>query len=98
MKKLTCADSLRFPLLAVLMLMASVRIAAADSLTVQWDRNTEPEVDGYVVHVGSQPSTYTQTFDVGNTDTFTLTTVVPGQRYCFAVTAYDGSITSGFSN
>jgi len=98
MKRLSRTQSLRAVIITACLVAASVRTAAADSLTVQWDLNTEPEVTGYVVHVGSQPGAYTQTFDVGNTDTFTLNTAVAGQRYCFAVTAQAGAQSSGFSN
>lgn len=61
--------------------------AAADSITLQWDASTTGLV-GYKVHVGAQSGTYTQHFDVGSTTGFTFATATPGQRYCFAVSAY----------
>lgn len=72
--------------------------AAADSLTLMWDLNTEPDVTGYQVHVGQVPGVYTQTIDVGNTDTFVFANASPGQQYCFAVTAYAGQLTSPLSS
>ena len=48
----------------------------------------EPEVVGYIVHIGSEPGVYTKRVDVGNTTTYVLTTAVSGQQYCFAVSAY----------
>jgi hypothetical protein len=71
--------------------------AAAETLTLMWDLNTEPEVTGYRVHIGQQPGIYTQTIDVGNTDTYVLASAVAGQQYCFAVTAVAGALTSGLS-
>ena len=44
---------------------------------------------GYKVHVGAQSGTYTQHFDVSSATDFTFTSAVAGQRYCFAVSAYD---------
>jgi hypothetical protein len=40
------------------------------------------------VHVGVQSGSYTQHYDAGAATTFTFTTAAPGQRYCFAVSAY----------
>ena len=62
--------------------------AATAAVTVSWDMNPEPEVVGYVVHIGNEPGVYTQRVDVGNTTTYVLTTATAGQRYCFAVSAY----------
>ena len=85
-------------LLTVLATLAGVRTASADTLTVAWDLSTTPEVTGYVVHIGTQPGTYTQTVDVGNTDRFVFTSALPGQQYCFAVKSYAGGTLSEFSN
>src|SRR6476469_5283644 len=72
--------------------------AAADTLTLMWDLNPEPDVTGYQVHIGVTPGVYTQTVDVGNTDTYAYTDAVTGQQYCFAVTAYAGNLISPLSN
>lgn len=79
--------------------------AAADTLTLQWSRNSEADVSGYVVLVGTRPGEYDQSVDVGNADSFTLPQAVPGQRYHFAVLAYSGNVfgalsaeLSGYSN
>lgn len=62
--------------------------ASADTINLAWDPSPEPEVIGYIVHVGTQAGTYTQHIDVGPTTTWSLTSAVAGQRYCFAVSAY----------
>jgi hypothetical protein len=59
-----------------------VSLAHADSLTVLWDPN-QGTVTGYAVYVGSSR------LDVGNATSYTMTTAVAGQRYCFAVSAYN---------
>jgi hypothetical protein len=94
------------PLFTILSALVLANPASADTINVMWDPNPEPDLAGYIVYVGTQPGTYTQTIDVGLTTGFSYTTAVAGQRYCFAVTAYvDGPIESprstevcGFSN
>ena len=75
-----------------LALAATSTIGAAGDLgqpvTIAWDANSEPGVVGYRVYVGAAPSAYSETFDAGNTTSFTYRTGIAGQRYYFAVTAY----------
>jgi hypothetical protein len=70
--------------LAIFFSLFGVSLAHADSITLLWDPN-QTSVNGYAVYVGSTR------VDVGNTTSYTMTTAVPGQRYCFAVSAYDSS-------
>jgi hypothetical protein len=97
------ASALRITL--CLIVLSAARQAAADTITVEWDPGTEPV--GYKVHVGVQPGTYTQHFDVGAATLFAYTSAAAGQRYCFTVSAYllssqlEGPISSevcGYSN
>jgi hypothetical protein len=67
--------------------MGSASKAAADIITVEWDQSVETAV-GYKVHVGTVPGSYSQHFDVGSATQFAFSTAAPGQRYCFAVSAY----------
>jgi putative Ig domain-containing protein len=76
--------------LVALSIVVPCRLASADAITVTWDNNTD-SFAGYKVYVGTQSGTYSQKFDVGTATTFTLTTAVAGQRYCFALTAYSSS-------
>jgi hypothetical protein len=84
----------RCTLLALAFMILVSRSASADSFTFMWDFNTEPDVDGYVVHVGPAPGTYSQSVDVGNTDRFVFSSAVAGQQYCFVVLAYAGDLMS----
>ncbi len=68
--------------LAFFLSLFGVSLAHADSLTLLWDPN-QGTVNGYAVYVGSSR------VDVGNTTSYTMTTAVAGQRYCFAVAAYN---------
>jgi hypothetical protein len=84
----TFSSKLLVLLPALFLMMAASRLAAADTLTLVWDANQESALTGYVVHSGTQPGTYSQHTDVGLTTTFVFPNAVPGQRYCFAVSAY----------
>ncbi len=67
-------------------------IAVAQNVTLAWDPSPDSTVVGYTVHVGVNPGSYAQTFDVGGgTTSFTFTQAVPGQYYYFAVSAYTAS-------
>ena len=95
MKTTTIRHALAVALFLVGCLAA--RPAAAGSLTLQWDFNPEPEVTGYIVYVGTASGSYTQSFDVGNVDTFVFDAGLTGQRYYFAVAAYAGLLVSDLS-
>lgn len=77
-----------FAVLIAMMVLGTARAAAADTISLMWDANPEPEIAGYVVHVGTQPGTYTQHLDVGLSTVHSFTGAVAGQQYCFAVSAY----------
>jgi hypothetical protein len=62
--------------------------AYADSLNLAWDPGTD--VSGYTIYAGITSGTYSQRFDVGNATAFTYPGATAGQRYCFAVSAYNG--------
>jgi hypothetical protein len=65
--------------------------AAAGSITVLWDPNTEPDLAGYEVWYGNQPGTYTTQVDVGNQTSFPFNVPDNGLPYYFAVRAYNSA-------
>jgi len=75
-------------LAALLLTLAASRLAAADTITLMWDAIADPSVSGYIVYVGTQPGTYIQNVNVGSATSYSLSTAVAGQSYCFAVSAY----------
>jgi putative Ig domain-containing protein/glucodextranase-like protein len=87
-------------------MLGTARTAAADTISLMWDANPEPEIAGYIVHVGTQSGTYTQHLDVGLSTSYSVASAIAGQQYCFAVSAYfagpiEGSKSAevcGFSN
>ena len=60
------------------------------TVTVMWNANTEADLQGYRVYVGTSSGARTQAFDVGNV-TSTRLTLPLGSTYFFVVTAYDKS-------
>ena len=82
--------------LFLLLLLVAARALAA-GLGLAWDPVTN--ASGYMVYYGPAAGNYPTKINVGNTTTHTLTTLVEGSTYHFAITAYDGSLVeSGFSN
>ena len=61
---------------------------ATGTVTVTWNANTEADLQGYRVYVGTRSGARTQSFDVGNV-TSTRLTLPLGSTYFFVVTAYD---------
>ncbi|HPL63707.1 MAG TPA: malectin domain-containing carbohydrate-binding protein [Syntrophales bacterium] len=76
-----------FILAAVLCLPAGSAHAANVSLA--WDANSETGLAGYKVYYGTASRNYSQTMNVGNWTTCTLSGLSEGTTYYFAVTAYD---------
>ena len=63
--------------------------AIAHAQTLTWDPNTEPDIAGYVVSVGTQSGVYAKNVDVGVQTSYPLTNLDPTQSYYFAVRAYN---------
>jgi hypothetical protein len=83
---------------AVLGITLAAATADAATITIGWDRNTEPNIAGYVVSYGTASGSYNQTVDVGQATTWSLT-VNDGRTYYFAVQAYNtAGQRSGYSN
>ncbi len=62
---------------------------AQSSVTLAWDASPGGAIAGYRLYDGAASRTYTNTVDVGNATTGTLSNLVSGATYFFAVTAYD---------
>jgi hypothetical protein len=57
------------------------------SATLSWSANTETNLAGYNVYIGTQPGTYTTPVSVGNATTYTAGSLKGGTTYYFTVTA-----------
>jgi hypothetical protein len=77
---------------------------SGDSVTLAWNAdsatsNSATNPTGYRLHFGTSSGNYTQTQDVGNATSGTVSSLTSGTTYFFAVTAYNASgVDSPFSN
>lgn len=81
-----------------IMTFLSASTIYAEELTLSWnaptaDANGDPLTDlkGYTVYHRTEPGNYSQSIDVGNVTTYTVTGLTAGLTYYFAVTASDVS-------
>jgi hypothetical protein len=73
---------------AFLPLLAS---ATADPVKLKWDPNPETNLIRYEVHYGSRSGAYTHTIDVGMNTRASVSNLMEGTTYYFAVTAVSSS-------
>jgi len=74
-------------------------VSSAAQVTLAWDPNTETDLSGYKLYYGPASGSYPSSVDVGNLTSYTLSGLLEGQIYYFAVTAYNLSLgESGLSN
>jgi len=60
-------------------------------VTLSWDSNTESDLDGYKVHIGTKSRDYSLVVDIGDTTSYEYTVANSTYPYFFAITAYDTS-------
>ena len=74
----------------VLCFFLSPANSLAGQANLAWDPpDISTDVTGYMIHYGTASGTYSQGIDVGNTTSYTVSNLMAGQTYYFAVTAYD---------
>ncbi|MGA9453326.1 MAG: fibronectin type III domain-containing protein [Verrucomicrobiia bacterium] len=77
----------------------SATIPPGQSVTLAWNRSTDPTVVGYKIYYGGASGTYTNTLSAGNATNVTISGLVGGTTYYFAATTYNSSgVQSPFSN
>ena len=59
--------------------------------TLTWDANTETDVTGYNVYMGTQPGVYGAPISIGNITSYTVGNLTGGRTYYFSLTAVDTS-------
>jgi hypothetical protein len=76
-------------LLSGISFLAAVSSQAAQSVTLAWNPSSGPNLVGYRVREGTVSGTYTQTIDVGNNTSATISNLASGATYYFVVSAYN---------
>ncbi len=77
--------------IAAIILLAAAATSEAGKVSLTWNASTDPDVAGYVIWYGTVPGIYTDQVDVGNTTGWTVTGLLGGPVYYFAVQAYNSS-------
>ncbi len=84
-------------ILFLLIFLSTVPLSAAD-LSLSWEAPTKnadetplTDLDGFIIYYGTESGNYSQSTDVGNTSSYTVSDLTAGSTYYFSVTAYDTS-------
>ncbi|MEO7300378.1 MAG: Ig-like domain-containing protein [Verrucomicrobiota bacterium] len=94
--RLKCATLL---VLCGLFALAPLSSFALGNISLAWDASADVSVVNYKVYYGSASGTYTNSVQVGNVTTATVSNLVDGVTYYFASTALDADgLESDFSN
>lgn len=81
-----------FGVIVLLTLISVCRVSkGVSSADLAWNSNPDPSVAGYNIYYGGASRTYTNVLSVGNTTNATVSGLLEGQNYYFAVTAYDAA-------
>ena len=78
-----------FCLVLLAIVVMQLTAGATGSVTLVWNASTDPLVAGYNVYYGSASATYTNKTNVGTVTNVTISGLVQGLAYYFAVSAYD---------
>jgi len=63
----------------------------ANSATLNWGANTETDLAGYKIYMGTQSGVYGATIVLGRVNTYQFTNLAIGTTYFFSITAYDNA-------
>ena len=66
-------------------------VTTTSTATLSWAPNTDSDLAGYKVYMGTSSGRYGTPVDVGNVTTYTAGNLTAGTTYYFSVTAYDQS-------
>jgi hypothetical protein len=66
-----------------------VTVGPAGTVILNWETSTENNISGYKIYYGQETRSYTTIIDAGNVRTYSVSGLIAGQLYYFAITAYD---------
>ena len=79
-------------ILLVLCFFLSPTNSLAGQVNLEWNApDVTTDVAGYKIHYGTASGTYSQSIDVGNTTSYTVSNLTNGQTYYFTTTTYDAA-------
>src|SRR3954470_15944821 len=76
------------------MLLVSVPLVDASSVSFIWDSVTNAPITGYRLYCGTASQAYTTSFDAGNSTQITVSGLSNGVTYYFAVKSYNDVLES----
>ena len=85
---ITIRSLCRVVVATVVTLLAMSGVAAAQSVTLAWNANTESDLAGYRVEYGTVSGAPSATVEAGNVTQRQITGLQPGVTYFFRVKAY----------
>jgi hypothetical protein len=92
-----CVDQLKRAIWIVCVVIGTAATVEGAAVTLAWNPNPEPDVEGYIVSYGTSSGQYTTSVPVGNTTSHTITNLFTGQTYYFALQAVNASGPSSYS-
>ncbi len=75
----------------VILAALSTTVQAGQSVTLAWNRSTDPIVTGYNVYYGGASGAYTNEICAGNATNATISGLIEGTTYYFAATTYSAA-------
>jgi fibronectin type 3 domain-containing protein len=87
--EISCLHALSFIFILAFILFISTTNVYSAQVTWVWSQNTESDLAGYKIYIGSSSGNYNNVNDVGNQTSYATQNLVEGQTYYVAVTAYD---------
>ena len=63
----------------------------AASVTLAWNPSPDPTVVGYIILYGNSSGSFSQSINVGSSNSATVADLTPGITYLFVVAAYDAT-------
>lgn len=76
-------------ILIIVFVVSCPRLSDAADLTLAWDAASDGVTTGYIISYGTVSRSYSQQVNVGNKMSHTLSGLIVGTTYYFAVRAYD---------
>jgi hypothetical protein len=73
--------------LGAIFALAAASSVSASTLRLAWTASASPDVVEYRVHVGTSPGQYLTSYSAGNVSSFSVSNLIGGTLYHFAVSA-----------